>query len=295
MSTEPKPTAPEDNEPVVDLTPLEKKQVHSRTPTRSPVIFEIVRRMGQDELDRPTTSLWWSGLAAGITMGFSLLAEALLKSKLPEFHGVELLVKAGYSLGFIFVILARQQLFTENTLSTVSPVLAQPSRKNLMNLLRVWGLVLAANLTGTFLFALVLSREIVCEPSTLATAVDLSKEAVIRPFLTLLSTGVGAGFLMATLVWILANSREASVAPIFILTYLISIAGFAHVIAGSAEAWLLVLRGEFSLGSAFALYLAPTLIGNVLGGTGLFALLAYGQTKEEFSHQDRAPSRDRMR
>ena len=46
---------------------------------RTPVIYEIVRRHGEDEMARPPSSLWWSGVAAGLSISFSLLAQAILE------------------------------------------------------------------------------------------------------------------------------------------------------------------------------------------------------------------------
>jgi formate/nitrite transporter FocA (FNT family) len=47
------------------------------------MIYEVVRREGEEEMCRPLTSLWWSGVAAGLSISFSLLTEAILKVHLP--------------------------------------------------------------------------------------------------------------------------------------------------------------------------------------------------------------------
>src|SRR5664279_278730 len=51
---------------------------------RTPVIYEVVRRFGDEEMQRPATSLWWSGVAAGLSMSFSLLAQTILETHLPD-------------------------------------------------------------------------------------------------------------------------------------------------------------------------------------------------------------------
>lgn len=56
--------------------------------------------------------------------------------------------KLGYAVGFIVVIMARQQLFTENTLTAVLPVIVRRKFNWLLVVLRLWGIVLVANLTG---------------------------------------------------------------------------------------------------------------------------------------------------
>src|SRR6476660_3521917 len=60
------------------------EHIEERSTPRTPVIYEIVRRYGEEEMERPATSLWWSGLAAGLSISFSLLAMALLQAHLPD-------------------------------------------------------------------------------------------------------------------------------------------------------------------------------------------------------------------
>src|SRR5690348_6898788 len=83
------------------------------------VIYETVLAEADEELSRPSFSLFWSGVAAGLSMGFSAVAPAILEAHLPEAEWTPLISKLGYSLGFLLVILGRQQLFTENTLTPI--------------------------------------------------------------------------------------------------------------------------------------------------------------------------------
>src|SRR3954465_2562967 len=92
------------------ISEQEVRDVEEMSTPRTPVIYEIVRRYGDEEMARPATSLWWSGLAAGLSMSFSLLAEAILRMRLPEAEWRELVTALGYPIGFIMVVLARQQL-----------------------------------------------------------------------------------------------------------------------------------------------------------------------------------------
>src|SRR3954470_11899000 len=105
--------------------------------------YEVIRLEGLEELDRATSALAWSGLAAGLSMGFSFLAEALLRSHLPDAPWRMLISRAGYSIGFLIIILGRQQLFTENTLTVVLPLLARKNLLTLLRMLRLWAVVLS--------------------------------------------------------------------------------------------------------------------------------------------------------
>jgi formate/nitrite transporter FocA (FNT family) len=109
------------------LTKAEQEDAKELAAPRSPVIYEVVRRQGEEELRRPLGSLFWSGIAAGVTIMASVIAEGALRHKLPaDAPWRETVADLGYSVGFLMVILGRMQLFTEQTIVTVLPVMAAP-------------------------------------------------------------------------------------------------------------------------------------------------------------------------
>lgn len=79
-------------------------------------------------------------------MGFSLITEGLLHAHLPDVPWSPLISNFGYTIGFLIVVLGRQQLFTEDTLTVVLPLLGRRDGSTLMNVLRLWTVVLLANL-----------------------------------------------------------------------------------------------------------------------------------------------------
>ncbi len=81
-------------------------------------------------------------------MGFSFIGEALLRSRLPDEPWRPIVAKLGYSFGFVMVVLGRQQLFTENTLTPVIPLLERRDKQTLYRVLRLWGVVRVMNLVG---------------------------------------------------------------------------------------------------------------------------------------------------
>ncbi|WP_238077210.1 formate/nitrite transporter family protein, partial [Rhodococcus erythropolis] len=136
-----------------NLSQEEQQDVDKNQPPRAAVLHEIIRTQGDQELERSVAALWWSALAAGLTMGLSLMAMGLLNSRLPDGEGFKVIASLGYCAGFLAVILARQQLFTENTLTAVLPVMSKPTLGNAGRLLRLWTVVLVGNLCGTLLVA----------------------------------------------------------------------------------------------------------------------------------------------
>src|SRR6201999_1546976 len=104
-------------EPPQHLDPPQQKQAASHASPQAIVIHEVVREEGETEIRRSFGALFWSGTAAGLSMGFSLLTLALLTANLPEERWTVIAAAPGYCVGFIIVILGRQQLFTESTLT----------------------------------------------------------------------------------------------------------------------------------------------------------------------------------
>jgi hypothetical protein len=125
-----------------NLSQEEQHDVDKNQPPRAAVLHEIIRTQGDQELERSVAALWWSALAAGLTMGLSLMAMGLLNSRLPEGEAFKVIASFGYCAGFLAVILARQQLFTENTLTAVLPVMSKPTLGNAGRLLRLWTVVM---------------------------------------------------------------------------------------------------------------------------------------------------------
>jgi formate/nitrite transporter FocA (FNT family) len=244
------------------------------------MVYEIVRQEGEVELRRPVASLWWSGVAAGIAMFASVLAEGVLRHHLPETPWRALVESFGYSFGFLIVVLGRLQLFTENTVTAVLPLLSEWSRARLGHTARLWGVVLSANLVGTFVTAALVSWGGLFHGMHVESMLELSREFAAHPPLEALMLGIPAGFLVAAIVWVSPSAEGSKFSIVVWMTWLIAVGGFTHVVVGSAEMALLALAGEAGPGQVLAVLL-PTLAGNIIGGTGLFALLAYAQIKGE--------------
>jgi len=259
----------------------EQRQAAKHAPLGPMVIHEIIRDEGKAELERPASSLFWSGLAAGLSMGFSFLTQALLQAGMPDAPWRHLVASLGYSVGFAIVILGRQQLFTESTLTAVLPVLSERDARTFGRMLRLWGIVLFANLLGTWLFAAALAYGGVAPPEAGASLRELAAETVAHPFWNTLLRAVFAGWLIALMVWLLPSARSARILVIVMLTYVVALARLSHVIAGSSEAAFAVLAGPASLADYTTAFLLPTLIGNTIGGVLLVALLNYAPLAPE--------------
>jgi formate/nitrite transporter FocA (FNT family) len=209
-------------------------------------------------------------------MGFSLVTEGLIRSHLPDAQWRPLVCKLGYSVGYIIVVLGRQQLFTENTLTVVLPLLARRNIATLVAVLRVWSVVLISNLIGALIIAYGLSHTAVFQPEVKQVFAAIGREAMVGDFLTVMIRGVFAGWLIALMVWLFPVAQSARLGVIVVITYVVGLGGFTHVIAGSVEVLYNVTSGAASWAS-YAIYVLPTLIGNILGGVALVAVLNHAQ------------------
>lgn len=259
------------------LSASERKDAQRRSAPGVAVVYEAIRQEAEMELSRPNLALFWSGLAAGLSMGFSFLAEALLQSGLPDAPWQSLVSKLGYSVGFMIVILGRQQLFTENTLTPVLQVFRVKTRSALANTGRLWMVVLCANFVGTLLFALALSSTSIVDTHQMAALETIAIHALDGGFGNTLLRAIFAGWLIALMVWLLPVAESGRVMVIIIITYLVGIAGFPHIIAGSSEVFYALLIGATSPGVAIGQFFLPTLIGNAIGGVALVAAINYAQ------------------
>ena len=260
---------------------LEERESDRRKSPGGNVVYMAVLKEADEELARSSSALFWSGLAAGLSMGFSLVAEGLLRRHLPATPWAAAVAKLGYTVGFLIVILGRQQLFTEDTLIPVLPLLKRKDLATLRNVLRLWGVVLAANLLGALAFALVAERSAAFEPEVRREFLAIGHEVMKHGFGTAVLLGVFAGWLIALLVWMLPYSESAHFFVIVTITWLVGLGHFSHIVAGAEQVFVLGWAGEKPWGTIAVGYMLPTLIGNIIGGVTLVAALGHAQVAPE--------------
>ena len=245
-------------------------------------IHENVRVAAEEEMRRPAAELAWSAVAAGLTIGFSFLAASYLTLWVsPQFAPAA--VAVGYPLGFIFVVQARNQLFTENTLEPVIPFLARRDRATLMRMFRLWGIVLAGNLAGALVFAALARLTPLLDEPMRAAMVKVAADGTSGGFAQVAYRAVFGGWLVALMAWLVSSTRATGtqVVYIWITTAPIAAFGFRHSIAGAVESLYLAFAGVAGWGAMIGGFLVPAIIGNIIGGVVLVAMLNHGQVASD--------------
>ncbi|CAI4203920.1 TPA: formate/nitrite transporter family protein [Acinetobacter baumannii] len=259
----------------------EKMAVEEHEKLSPRLVYEIIRRDGAEELDRPTAALIFSGIAAGLVISFSFVFKAIIASYIPtDAIWTDLITNFGYTIGFLIAILGHMQLFTENTITTVVPLFKPFTLDKLRAVGRLWGIVFLCNVIGTALASLFFLTTDLFTPNIDKALDELAHHVGSFSATQNLLKGVMSGLLIAALVWMLPSVSNKFLV-IFFMTYLIGLGDFTHVVVGSTEMSYLVWQGEASLGEYLFNFLIPTTIGNIIGGTGVFTLLIYGQVTEE--------------
>jgi formate-nitrite transporter family protein len=255
----------------------DRAEIAARTAVSAFIVSEAIRLEGEEELRRPPEALAFSGLAAGLSMGFSFVSEGALNYYLPNAQWAPLLIKLGYPVGFLIVILGRQQLFTETTVTVVFPLLARRSFALLFHVLRFWGIVLATNLLGALAFAWILGATDVYGEGVKSQLAQLAQATLVGDFWSVVLRGIGAGWLIATVVWLMPASGTMRLGVIVIITYVVALANLSHIVAGSVETLYLVITARLAWSAWFTGFMVPTLLGNVVGGVAFVSALNYGQ------------------
>lgn len=244
--------------------------------------YEVILEQEVDtalaELGRRRRGLLWSGVSAGLDIGFSALAVGVvvtLAEGVVAPPAFELLRAAAYGIGFVMVIFARSDLFTEHTTLAVLPLLA--GRTTIARVARLWGLVYAGNLLGSWAFALVLS--ILGPEMGTITADALARIGTTladHPPLVILLSAIVAGWLMGLVSWLVAAGTDtvSKIVFVWMVTGLIGFAELHHSIVGSVELAAAFLTGGVGLDD-YARVMALATLGNAIGGVVFVAVVKY--------------------
>ena len=242
-------------------------------------IFDAATENARSELRRSWRSLAFSGFAAGITLGLTGIGVAAMRALVGDGGWQQLVSYLIYPVGFIAVIIGRQQLFTENTLYPV--VLVLDERRHLVEMLRLWAVVFVSNVLGALAFAALTMGTTALRPEISSRLVTLGLDAARGTFTHFFWSGVIGGWLIALVAWMVTASHWTigQVVMIWLLTFIVGVGHFAHCIVTSCEILSAMLGGAVSPGG-YLNWLLPATLGNIVGGVGIVSVLNYGQVRQ---------------
>jgi formate/nitrite transporter FocA (FNT family) len=142
---------------------------------------------------------------------------------------------------------------------------------------RLWAIVLVTNLAGAAAVAWVLGHTGTFTADVRAVFTLVGRQAVAGDPWTVLLRAVFAGWLIALMVWMLPFSESARVTVVLIITYVVALGGFPHIIAGGVDVFYLLGIGLLTPERAWLGWLLPTFAGNMIGGLALVAALNHAQ------------------
>ena len=238
-------------------------------------IFERVLASAAEEVTADRQTLFFSGTTAGFAIVLTFVGHAVGAAMFPDDPFLSAVL---YPVGFLYIILGRYQLYTENTLPPVALVLAR--RASLPLLTRVWWVVLVGNVVGAAVGAYLLAVGDVLSPAAVEAGLAFTETGIAHGWWTVFARAVFAGWLVAGVVWLdhAAQDTIARFLQIYVIFYMIAAAELYHVITAAGDAFFyLFVTGADPL-AVFAAYWLPILLGNTIGGVLLFTLVNYAQT-----------------
>jgi formate/nitrite transporter FocA (FNT family) len=232
-----------------------------------PEIEEAFDRLvgeGNDRLQRPLLSLCATAFLGGIDVAVGVLAYLLVEQQ----TGSKVLAALSFSIGFIALLLARSELFTENFLVPVVAAAATPG--SWLNLARLWAVTLVLNLLGGLVItviAMVALPEL--HPVAVTTGSHYAHLGVSwRSFC--LAVLAGAVLTLMTRMQHATESLGVKIVPAVVMPFLLVVGQLFHSVLDSILMFAGLATGNADYGWLDWLgALGWSAFGNVVGGIGL--------------------------
>ena len=260
----------------IDLEKKSNEAVYSKEYTE---ILTSVIHEGEEIFKKKKQAIFLSSCIAGLEIGFSYVLVCalffLLQGRISD-PVIYRLFAFVYPFGFVLVILGKSALFTEQTSVLALPVLN--GQRTVLELLRVWGIVIVGNVLGGNFFVIFISS-LAPELGLFDTDTMVTVGTHIlnhKPWALFLSA-IAAGWLMGLLTWLLNSTNQALTRILIILmvTGAIGFAGFHHSIVGNLEVFGAFLHSDTITIGNYSSFLLLTMLGNGFGGAIVVGLFKY--------------------
>lgn len=227
-------------------------------------VFPETVREGEARLGRSLPSLLATGAVGGMDVGTGVLALLLV---LTLTHS-EAAGAIAFGFGFIALNLGNSELFTENFLVPIMPIVARSHRRGVgvLALLRLWVGTLAMNLVGGWLITFVI---VVALPQVKPEAIALGQHFVsVGISTTSFASAVLGGGIITLMTW-MQRGTQSPIAKLVAAEgagFLLAAGHLNHAIVASLEMFAALHAGAtFGYLTWFKL-LGWAVLGNVIGG-----------------------------
>jgi formate/nitrite transporter FocA (FNT family) len=213
-----------------------------RLPSRAMAIHEHIRQDGEKEMERDAMALFWSAIAAGLSMGASLLAKGIFHVQLrvspAVFTGEPRLYLRLYYCHHGPPAAVYRKHGDRRSASDAKPTLG-----NFGLLLRLWGVVLLGNIIGTGIAAWAFEYMPIFDEPTRDAFVKIGMDVMKNTPAEMFANAIISGWIIATMVWMFPSAGSAKIVVIILMTWLIALADTTHIVVGTVEILYLVFNG----------------------------------------------------
>jgi formate-nitrite transporter family protein len=244
-------------------------------------IYEETRKEGQRRLSRPLRELAATAVVGGFEVAIGVIALVLFAGTV---HGKaqELVGSIAFGIGFVFIVVGRSELFTENFLIPVAG-LDQRRLGSWLKLGELWLVALVMNILGGTLIAVIASSHHVLPQGSGEGFIKVADHIASRDPLPSFLSAILAGALITVMTWFVegaADSLGVRIAMAWIVGAVVAIGAFNHVIVVTIELVFGMRYGADIAVSQLLSNLGIAVAGNLVGGLLLVTFVRSVQAAE---------------
>ena len=244
-------------------------------------IYEATREEGRRRLSRPVYELAATALVGGFDVAFGVAAYALTAAAIGGDRG-RVAGAIAFGIGFVFIVVGKSELFTENFLIPIVGLNAR-DRGAWLKLAELWTVALLLNILGGLLIAVVITSHGVLRAGTDRPLVDLARHVAHYGTATAFLSAIIAGALMTLMTWFVEGAAESMGVRIvmsWIVGAVIVLGAFNHAIVSTIELiYGMRYGGGVTYGQLFT-NLGLSVAGNMVGGLLLVTFVRTVQAAE---------------
>jgi formate/nitrite transporter FocA (FNT family) len=245
-------------------------------------IYERTKAEGRRRLTRPPLEVASTAVAAGVDVVFGVAALGFAEAAVEPRFGKELAHLAGaiaFGIAFVFIIVGRSELFTENFLVPLAGL--DGERRSWVKLGELWILSPIFNILGGSALVLVLTTHGVLPHGTGHAITRAGNVFDDYTFSSAFMSAIAAGALITLMTWMIEgqHSMGVRITVAWIVGAVLALGQFNHVIVATLETFFGIRLGSaVGWGDLFQNFLTAG-AGNMVGGLLFVTLTRFTQAR----------------